>query len=192
MSKFKVGDKIKLIVNVGPSRDDGVKGGVEKGDILTCVDKAEPLEGYRLGNGEVSCEWANKYKSYFKEKKQMFDIKKDKWFIYTPTPEISKIVQVWLFAQGFVWQHFKDAEVHYTDSRYLKLSPFEDNAFCHTDTIDLKYDKSKEIKLTFKTVVDSVEFPETQTPEQIQLDKVMDRIAELQKQASQLQELINK
>lgn len=33
---------------------------------------------------------------------------------------------------------------------------------------------------------------EEKTPEQIQLDKVMDQIAELQKQAQELQELINK
>lgn len=127
-----------------------------------------------------------------KEDRTMFDIKKDKWFIYTPTPEISKVVQRWLFAQGFVWQHFKDAEIHCTDSRYLKLSPSEDDAFCHTDTIDPKYDKSKEIKLTFKTIVDSVEYPETQTPEQKQLQEVMTKISELQEQAEKLQGLINK
>lgn len=31
----------------------------------------------------------------------MFDMKKDKWFIRTPTPEISEAVQLWLFEQGF-------------------------------------------------------------------------------------------
>jgi len=79
----------------------------------------------------------------------VFDIKKDKWFIYTPTHEISKLVQNWLFDQGFVWQHHEDTSVRYTSSLYLKLSPYTIGAFCHTDSIDLKYDTAKEIKLTF-------------------------------------------
>ncbi|WP_391560671.1 hypothetical protein [Robertmurraya sp.] len=125
------------------------------------------------------------------EKKAMFDIKKDKWFIYTPTPEISKAAQEWLFQEGFSWQAHGNKEVNYTDTNYLMLSPYEDGRFCHTFSIDEKLGE-KEIKMTFKAVVDSVEFPETQTPEQIQLDKVMDQIAELQTQAAKLQELINK
>lgn len=125
------------------------------------------------------------------EEKEMFDMKKDKWYIHTPTQEISTRVQMWLFDQGFVWQHHKDQSVRYTDSSYLSLSPYKEGAFCHTDTIDPKYDRA-EINLKFKTVVDSVEFPEMKTPEQIQLDIVMQKITELQTQASELQKLVNK
>lgn len=122
----------------------------------------------------------------------MFDIKKDKWFIYTPTHEISKMVQNWLFDQGFVWQHHEDTSVRYTSSLYLKLSPFTTGAFCHTDSIDLKYDTSKEIKLTFKTVIDSVEFPELKSEEQKQLDILLQQIQELQQQAEKLQGVVGK
>lgn len=126
------------------------------------------------------------------EEKVMFDMKKEKWFIRTPTPEISAKVQMWLFDQGFVWQHLKDTAVHITESKFLKLSPFEDDAFCHTDSIDPKYDNSKEIKLTFKTVVDSVEYPETKSAEQIQLDVLQEKIAELTREAEKLQKLVQK
>lgn len=122
----------------------------------------------------------------------MFDIKKDKWFIYTPTHEISKLVQNWLFDQGFVWQHHEDTSIRYTSSLYLKLSPYTTGAFCHTDSIDLKHDTAKEIKLTFKTVVDFVEFPETKSEEQKQLDILMQQITDLQKQAEKLQGVVGK
>lgn len=122
----------------------------------------------------------------------MFDLKKDKWFIRTPTPEISKAVQEWLFEQGLVWQHFKDKEIHCTESLFLKLSPFEDDAFCYVSSIDPKYDNSKEVKLTFKTIVDSVEYPETITPEQQQLAQVMQKLDQLRSEAEQLQAIINK
>lgn len=126
------------------------------------------------------------------EEKQMFDLKKEKWFIYTPTQESSRIAQEWLFAQGLVWQHHRDTKVRYTESLYLKLSPFTAGAFCHTDSIDLKYDQSKEVKLTIKTIVDSVEYPKIETPEQKQLQEVMTKISELQAQAEKLQGLIYK
>lgn len=126
------------------------------------------------------------------EDNSVFDIKKDKWFIYTPTHEISNLVQNWLFDQGFVWQHHEDTSVRYTSSLYLKLSPHATGAFCHTDSIDLKYDTSKEIKLTFKKVVDSVEFPELKTEEQKQLDILLAQISQLQAQAEKLQAIVGK
>jgi hypothetical protein len=122
----------------------------------------------------------------------VFDIKKDRWFICTPTHEISRLVQNWLFDQGFVWQHHEDASVRYTSSLYLKLSPYKRGAFCHTDSIDLKHDTAKEIKLTFKTVIDSVEFPEIESEEQKQLDILVQKIADLQKQAEKLQGIVGK
>lgn len=126
------------------------------------------------------------------ENVQMFDLKKEKWFIRTPTPEISKLVQEWLFEQGLVWQYHKDAIVRNTEYEYLMKSPFDYNAFCFTGCIDLGYDSPKEIKLPFKTIVGSVEFPETITPEQQQLAQVMEKLDQLKNEAEQLQAIINK
>lgn len=149
--------------------------------------------GYRLVSNEQHGSYFNKDDvEIIKENVHMFDLKKDKWFIRTPTPEISKAVQEWLFEQGLVWQHFKDKEIHCTESLFLKLSPFEDDAFCYVSSIDPKYDNSKEVKLTFKTIVDSVEYPETITPEQQQLAQVMQKLDQLRSEAEQLQAIINK
>lgn len=126
------------------------------------------------------------------QENSVFNMSKNNWFIYTPTRDSSKITQEWLFSQGFVWQHHKDKTVRYTDSLYLKLSPFTDSAFCHTDSIDLKYDSAKEIKLNIKTIVASVDYPEIETPEQKQLQEVMDKISDLQKQAEILQGMVGK
>lgn len=121
----------------------------------------------------------------------MFDMKKDRWFIRTPTPEISAAVQEWLFEKGFGWQSDRGQVVQYTDTNYLMLSPYEDGRFCHTSCIDARL-KEKEIKVTIKPAVDSVYYPEIETPEQKQLEEVMDKISDLQKQAEILQGMIGK
>ena len=142
---------------------------------------------------QVAVHELNKYytsKFSLVKEKNMFDMKKDKWFIRTPTPEISEVVQLWLFEQGFKWQHFKDTKIHCTESKFLKLSPFEDDTFCHTDSIDPKYDKSKEIKLTFKTSVASVEYPVVETEAGKELKALEQKIQELTEQASKLRSVI--
>ena len=121
----------------------------------------------------------------------MFDMKKEKWFIRTPTPEISEAVQNWLFEQGLSWQAYGNKEVNYTDTNYLMLSPYEPERFCHTFSIDDKLGQ-KEIKLTFKTIVDSIECPEIKSEEQKQLDILMQQITDLQKQAEKLQGIVGK
>ncbi len=179
-----------------------IKAGLKSYWYADKVGDTFEVESHKEGNGTWNYKLIseNLWGSYFDkddveliiEEKTVFDIKKDKWFIYTPTHEISKLVQNWLFDQGFVWQHHEDTSVRYTSSLYIKLSPYATGAFCHTDSIDPKYDTSKEIKLTFKTVVDSVEFPELKTEEQKQLDILMQQITDLQDQATKLQGLINK
>lgn len=157
------------------------------------LDNHSKLEYKVIGSELVGTKYFDKDDvEIINEEKTMFDIKKDSWFIYTPTHEISKLVQNWLFDQGFVWQHHEDTSVRYTSSLYLKLSPYTTGAFCHTDSIDPKYDTSKEIKLTFKAVVDSVEFPELKTEEQKQLDILMQQITDLQAQAEKLQAIVGK
>ena len=144
-----------------------------------------------LANGDIK--YFNKDDvEIIKENVHMFDMKKERWFIRTPTPEISKLVQEWLFEQGSVWQYHKDNQVRHTEREYLMKSPFDYNAFCFTGYIDLGYDSPKEIKLKFKTIVDSVEYPETFTPEQQQLAAVMEKLNQLKNEAEQLQAIINK
>ena len=120
---------------------------------------------------------------------KVFDLKKEKWFIRTPTPEISKAVQEWLFGEGFEW---------YSSGQHVehKFEPYIGNATHgeHYMVIDLHEPHStrKEIKITFKTIVDSVEYPETVTPEQQQLAAVMEKLNQLKNEAEQLQAIINK
>lgn len=178
---MKIGDKVICI-------DSRCSGGLQLGELYK-IQECQGSAWVVVNDTQYS---VLRFKIY--EEKQMFDMKKDKWFIRTPTPEISEIVQRWLFSQGFVWQHFKNTEINCTESKFLKLSPFEDNAFCHTMSINPKYDKSKEVKLSFltTTVIDKVEYPQVKSPAQAELEALQQKIKELETQAQKLQELINK
>lgn len=81
---------------------------------------------------------------------------------------------------------FKDGSYNYLHSYYgdLKCSDVWD--------ITEVYAAPARDVLNFDVKGDLLWKREEKTPEQIQLDKVMNQITELQKQASQLQELINK
>jgi len=82
---------------------------------------------------------------------KQFDIKKDAWWISTPTPEISKIAQEWLFEQGLIWQGFRDTNIHLTDTVALMSSNFTKGEFCWTDRTHIE--ERPEITLTYKTVI---------------------------------------
>lgn len=127
----------------------------------------------------------------------MFDMKKDKWFIRTPTPEISETVQLWLFEQGIGWQYpVGEKVVHHTNAKILMNSSCEKSCFCLADYIDEKYDgQRKEIALTFKTIVDSVTYPEPEvieTESQKQMKVLEEQIQKLIVEKDKLKETIAK
>ena len=132
--------------------------------------------------------------------KTAFDLKQDKWFIRTPNEATYNLVYEWLKDQGF----------HFGESPKFKHLGWERGTeeigswpYCAENDggFRIGHVKSKnfhlglghkEIKLTFKTVVDSVEYPETVTPEQQQLAQVMQKLDHLKNEAEQLQAIINK
>lgn len=127
-----------------------------------------------------------------------FDLKTQAWWIHTPTREISEAAQEWLFSQGVYWvsNNTKDSEVKATRSKiltnlkYLSVSDFVKGEFMHdSGPINMVwYPPELEIKLTFKTVVDQVIYPEL-APEETEAQK---ELRTLQEQISKLQEQANK
>jgi len=185
MSKFKVGDKVKLIVNVGPLKSDGYRNGVEKGDILVCVDKREPLDGFHLGNGEVSVVWANDYKSYFEENTQMkkSDLKSGMRIVHGKHDRHEDQFAIVVVDTGKIF--FADGGWNYLDS-------YEEDLTRGSGVWDITevYDAPDHGMLNFDVKGDLLWKRETKTPEQIQLDKITAQIAELSDQADKLQSLM--
>lgn len=135
-----------------------------------------------------------------KEEKQMFDMKKEKWFIRTPTDEVCQAVQLWLFGQGFEWQQYGKQVMFLNDEHTCAIHNHHDykeqtiwrNPNNEWEIEELVKSNYKEIKLTFKTIVDSVEYPETKSAEQLQLEVLQGKIAELNREAEKLQKLVQK
>lgn len=171
--KFQIGDKVERIAGDHCKMCVGnisqVIGLVHDGD-LELLD----FEGTHA---------AYNFKLY--EEKQMFDMKKDKWFIRTPNPEISEAVQLWLFEQGLQWCGASYTNVAHTNSLVLMWT--ENNKFVWCDELDSDY---KEIKLTFKTSVASVEYPIIESQAEKELKALEQKIQELTEQASKLRSAI--
>lgn len=129
----------------------------------------------------------------------MFDLKKEGWYIATNNRAEYAAAQEYLFTQGFEWYCKGQAVSYNGQESYGETACI---VHCGVDGISLGYssygwatnadNELKEIKLTFKTIVDSVEYPETVTPEQQQLAQVMQKLDDLKSEAEQLQAIINK
>jgi hypothetical protein len=119
----------------------------------------------------------------------MFDIKNNHWYIETPTQEVFKIVSEWLRQHGLDWQHNdKDCQEIRSNAKYItnsrqgtisKYLMWGSNGQ-RPDTI------AKEIKLNFKIMVDSVVYPEVESPQQKQIRELEETIQKATQQIEQL------
>ena len=177
MSGFKVGDKVLCVSSDGMDK--------------LIIGKTYTVSW--VGVADLSVKEVPKWTHYIRrfelvKEKNMFDMKQEKWFIRTQTPEISEAVQLWLFEQGFVWQSGEN-KAQYTDTKNVMLSDYAPNgprfAWSTSVSEDAGY---KEIKLTFKTTVDTVEYPSTETQAQKDLKELEQQIVKLSEQAAKLKE----
>lgn len=195
MSKFKEGDKFRAI------KDFGV---VEKGSILVGKEGFTTKDGlWYAGEGFVNLEnylnkgYGSECLELVEENKMKFDMKTQAWFINVDSIEQSIAAQQWLFDQGFTWCTgsktlnkfqigFFTNFLCWNENITIEPSGFMHSTYKTTNTVK----GEKEIKLNFKTVVDSVEWPEVETEAQKELAKLQKQIEELSAQAEKLKETI--
>lgn len=181
MIKFKVGDKVVRASNPTLAIEVGAI------DAVVCCYSGG---GITLANHPSTFTFKDYYFELYKEepKVKQFDIKKDAWFISTPTEESSKLAQEWLFDQGLIWQGYEDTNIHLAHTKALMSSNYTKGEFCWSGPVGI-IDKP-EIILTYKTVIDTITFPVLEEPEseaQKQLKVLKEQIAELSKQAEVLE-----
>lgn len=185
MAKFKAGDKV---VRTGDSLAGIVKGGVYTVNNCTFYD----ISFKELGQTTFDPELFELY-----QEPQQFNLKTNKWWIATPTPEISKAVQEWLFEQGVTWcsgetsvdcVHHKCLVNFYDEDR---ASP--ERGFMHNSGSYESNFPEYEIKITTKTVIDSVTFPnvisEQEKARKQSIAELEATIAKAQEQIEQLKGL---
>lgn len=184
MSGFKVGDKVKY-VNAGGNfhiKDDNVYT-VLSSDNYQVLLKEVPGIAYHNERFKLI------------EEKQMFDMKKEKWFIRTPTPEISDAVIEWLKKEQNLKLHNlldpkTPIEKYGTEACLCGDETVKEFGVTYSESSFFEEDGWKEIKLTFKTVVDTVEYPSAETQAQKDLKELEQQIAKLSEQAAKLRESV--
>jgi hypothetical protein len=124
----------------------------------------------------------------------MFDITKDKWFIRVANEEQAKAVQEWAFDRGFGWAGQKEFRKDF--AVWDKKSPAI--GFGHFGCDSLGQARAqwwidsghKEIKVSFKTVIDEMEFPKVESAQQIKIRELEATVAEAQRQIQELKKEI--
>lgn len=193
MSKFQAGDKVKVVSCERKSY--WYSDLVGKEFILLGVDKSfGPYiqENEHFGRSFFSeCDI-----EIVQEKEQMkseaFNLKKNPWFIRVNNKEESVATQEWLFSNGFKWIGNNPSIVRYADSKII-CNVFIDGSLSpnllKTDYIEEIHSSAQEIKLTFKTVVDSVHYPIVKSEQQLKIEELQATIEKAQQQIEQLKGL---
>lgn len=179
MSKFKEGDKVVRITDSYFNMRAGDKGTVVK--INSCGVELKEFFGTHDPQKLELVEQENKMK---------FDLKTQPWFIRISRENYDSI-NAWLVENfGKPCHHLNDSSLPYyafvTNSVGDGATNFHSMVYV-SNTAD---QRAKEIKLNFKTVVDSVEWPEVETEAQKELAKLQKQIEELSAQAEKLKETI--
>lgn len=114
-----------------------------------------------------------------------FDMQKNDWHIKIENYEQFIIIREWLYSIGLRSVYSPNWSPGITQIEYQASSETWIRLFKGESTYP-------EIKVQFATSIKYIEFPETKSESEKQLDVVMAKLTELQKEAEQLQETIKK
>lgn len=171
---FKVGQKVR---RVGTTFQN-----VKQGEVYT----VKTLVGTRsiLLEEVTGCYLIEAFVIAKPEEK--FDMINSPWYILTPTPEISELVQKWLFERGHQWQT-EGEEVQYTEKGMLTGGYGDRNITWATseDVTTMLMMKNEEIKFDTELVIKEVTMPLTQKQKEIAALKKI--IANAQEQLEKLE-----
>ena len=174
MSKFKPGDKVVCV--------DGAswEGSVKEDQQYEIENGPNQYNCYKLVGVK---NWWNVDRFELIKEKTMFDIKKDAWFIRVNNE------QEWSAANDWLEENYgKRIGRSYLYPTSLTNTEVDGDVYYRLMwTEDRKpHESAKEIKLSYKLVVESAILPETKSQAQKDLEILQEQIAELQKQAEKL------
>lgn len=201
MSKFKAGDKVKVI-----KAEDYYWYNNHIGEVFTLMSGPDQEGDWRIQENvdwriqenvehylaECDIELVCANKQLVQEKEDMqFDMHKQPWFIRVNNKEEYNAASEWLY------ENFGNyANTGYA-SYIVGLTNTDNSGEIHPRVMwmgedSLEATERYEIKLSYKTVVDSVTFPEMKTEQQKKIEELEATIAQAQAQLAQLKQQINK
>lgn len=123
------------------------------------------------------------------EPKQMFNIKTDPWFIRVNSEQEFEAIQDWLqenYGCSLI-ASYNTAFEYLTNTSCT--GQIEEAFVMHGRGYPLETTSRKEIKLTFKTIIDSVTFPEVESEHQIKMKQLQETIDKAARELKELREM---
>ena len=124
----------------------------------------------------------------------MFNVKKDKWFIRVASQQEANAAQKWAFAQGLGWGDKFELRTDFyswdTNGASAAIGSGHFGGGCLGQASSTYWERHghKEIKLTFAFAVDTVIYPEVESPQQKQIKALEETIAQASAQIQKLKE----
>ena len=178
MNKFKSGDKVKVVSSVLKTYwySDKI------GEVFTLYNY---IPGFGWNVVGDSCSYLKECDvELVKEKEEMqFDMKKNPWFIRVNNKEEFEAAKEWVKSQGI---KFKFSEDWYDQIIAVESDGF---ALCIRTEAGEKILNKNEIKLTFKTVIDSVEYPTIESEQDKKIKELQETIETAKRQIEELKSI---
>ena len=121
------------------------------------------------------------------------NLQKDKWFIRVPDEESAKAVQEYMFERGLAWAGKQELRTDYDTWSFpmaIGAGHYGGDSLGQASIGWWESQGHKEIFITFKTVVDKVEFPKVESPQEIKIRELEATIAKAYEQIKALKEEI--
>lgn len=189
MQEINIGDKVVCVCR---NDDNWYKIGSEftiRSDSF--VDRTDDKVCYLVEEFSNNKIWiqGNHFNLVKEEPKQMFNIKTDPWFIRVNSEEEFEVIQDWLEENYGTWL----SSSYYSRMVYLTNScddgEVQNSFVMHGSGDPLEKQARKEIKLTFKTIIDSVEYPVVKSKEQIKIEELQATIDRACQEIKELREM---
>lgn len=187
MEGFKIGTRVVCVTSDCNWYKEGDKFVIRSAPFIDTQDNAVCYHVKEQPNDSVWIQ-GSQFKLAEEETKQMFNIKTDPWFIRVNSEQEFEIIQDWLQENyGCCLPLFYSVEFEYLTNT-LWTGQVEDAFVMYGQGDPLGTVSRKEIKLTFKTIVNSVEYPEVNSPQQIQIAALQETIEKAAMQIKLLKE----
>lgn len=182
-SKFKVGDKVRLLVDKTQTH---WKFG-NKGNVFTVVEYTNP-DDY-MTEYSIERNWLNIFHADIFEIVEEFDLKTQPWFIRVNNEQEFNLVQEWLKENFGTVPYFG----WYPQTKGLMNTNAEgkmysDYVMWFRDDKNLNQN-ANEIKVNFKTIIDSVEWPVVESEKDKKIRELKETIKKASEQLEKLQKL---
>lgn len=182
-NKFKVGDRVYCVDDSGYTEFYVVEGA-----IYTVVDKWwDECESDEVSIRDVT-EYPNDFKLYKEEPVNQFDMKIQPWFIRVNNEQEFNLVQEWLKENFGTCCNFKWYPLMKGLSNTKNEGKIFNNRVMWCDDKSLNQN-SYEIKLNFKTIIDSVEWPVVESEKDRKIRELKETIEAAAKQIKELEEM---